>query len=63
MIDDEKLVDALDDIRHTVTPALLEKLEGNAAACRYYAERGSKADAALVAQLEALLVLARELAK
>lgn len=57
-IDDASLVDALDDVRQSVTPELLTKLEEMLHACEHYAARGSKADAALVDGMRALLALA-----
>ena len=59
MIDDEKLVDTLDDIRQSVTPELLTRLEEMVASCRHYKARGSKSDAAILGGMEALLSLAR----
>jgi hypothetical protein len=59
MIDDEELVDALDDIRQSVTTELLVRLEEMVAACRHYTARGSKTDAAILGGMEALLSLAR----
>lgn len=40
MIDDEKLVDALDDFRQFATPSVLSWVESMARAAAHYAERG-----------------------
>lgn len=63
MIDDEAMVDAIDGVKGTVTPEVIALLERNVRAARSYAAKGSGTDAALVPGLEALLVLARELAQ
>jgi hypothetical protein len=61
MIDDEKLVDALDNLRANATPAVLEWTKNMALAAAHYAQRGgSQADAA---GFEALAELARVVAE
>ena len=57
MIDDEKLVDALDDFRQAATPAVLEWVANMATAARHYASFTGRADD--VAGFEALLALAK----
>jgi hypothetical protein len=61
MIDDEKLVDALDDFRQSATPAVLEWVQKMATAANHYAARGGNAED--VAGFAALAWLARVVAE
>ena len=61
MIDDAKLVDALDDFRQTATPAVLEWTQKAAKGAALYAARGGSAED--VAGFEALRELARVVAE
>ncbi len=62
MIDDEKLVDALDAFRQSATPAVLEWTQNVAKAAKSYAERGG-GTAEDVAGFDALHELARVVAE
>ena len=58
MIDNEAMVDAIDGVKATVTPDVISWLERMAKAARVH-----KQSAEEIAGYDALLVLARELAK
>jgi hypothetical protein len=62
MIDDEKLVDALDALRANATPAVLDWVQRMAKAAQLYAARGG-GTAEDVAGFEALRELARVVAE
>jgi hypothetical protein len=62
MIDDEKLVDALDAFRQAATPAVLEWTQNVAKAAAHYADRGG-GNADDVAGFDALRALARVVAE
>jgi hypothetical protein len=62
VIDDERLVDALDDFRQAATPAVLEWTQKMAQAAKHYAARGG-GTAEDVAGFEKLAELARVVAE